>query len=346
MRMLACLAIASLMWVPAVSRSQDHDVPGAPAAQPYSDMPEIAPIGVRIGKYLDVPEASKGPPIDKAKGYRLQDLGDGLYMVTDNIYQSMLLAYDKGVVVIDAPPTFAAHLPAAIKEISNQPVTHIIYSHAHKDHIGGTRGLGGKPIIIAQEETAWRLKRDNDPDRPIPTVTFKDKYTLTVGGKTLELSYHGVGHLPGNIFISAPKQKVLMVIDTVFPRWMPWRRFAVAQDVLGSMAQVEEIAKMDWTTLVAGHVERTGTHEDVDTQIAFYHDLKDAAGKALASTKPGEGVAAADMGNPWAVFDNYIDRVVVQCVDTLSPKWQSRLAAFDVYIWDQCYSMEQTLRIE
>jgi hypothetical protein len=52
------------------------------------------------------------------------------------------------------------------------------------------------------------------------------------------------------------------------------------------------------------------------------------------------------MGNPWAVFDNYIDRVVVQCVDTLSPKWQSRLAAFDVYIWDQCYSMEQTLRIE
>jgi glyoxylase-like metal-dependent hydrolase (beta-lactamase superfamily II) len=160
------------------------------------------------------------------------------------------------------------------------------------------------------------------------------------------LSYHGVGHLPGNIFISAPKQKVLMVVDTVFPRWMPWRRFAVAQDVLGSIAQVEEIAKMDWTTLVAGHVERAGTHADVDAQVEFYHDLKDAAGKALASTKPGEGVNPADMGNPWAVFDNFIDRVAVQCVDTLTPKWKSRLAAFDVYIWDQCYSMEQTLRIE
>ena len=34
------------------------------------------------------------------------------------------------------------------------------------------------------------------------------------------------------------------------------------------------------------------------------------------------------------------------CVNTLAPKWQTRLAAFDVYIWDQCYSMEQTLRIE
>jgi hypothetical protein len=28
------------------------------------------------------------------------------------------------------------------------------------------------------------------------------------------------------------------------------------------------------------------------------------------------------------------------------PKWQSKLAAFDVYIWDQCYAMEQSLRID
>jgi hypothetical protein len=44
--------------------------------------------------------------------------------------------------------------------------------------------------------------------------------------------------------------------------------------------------------------------------------------------------------------DNYIDRVAGQCVNALTPKWSTRLAAFDVYIWDQCYSMEQTLRIE
>jgi hypothetical protein len=44
--------------------------------------------------------------------------------------------------------------------------------------------------------------------------------------------------------------------------------------------------------------------------------------------------------------DHYIDRVAVDCVNQLAPKWSSKLAAFDVYIWDQCYSMEQTLRIE
>ena len=30
----------------------------------------------------------------------------------------------------------------------------------------------------------------------------------------------------------------------------------------------------------------------------------------------------------------------------LTPKWSTRLAAFDVYMWDQCYSMEQSLRID
>ena len=316
------------------------------AGEPYPNMPSIAPIGVRIGRYMDVPASSQGPAIDPDKGYRLQDLGKGLYMITDNAIQSMFLVYDRGVVVIDAPQTLAGYIPKAIAEKSDKPITHLIYSHSHADHIGGAKALGGHPIIIAHEETLRLLKRDSDPNRPLPTVTFSDKYTLHVGNQVLELSYHGNGHEPGNIFIHAPSQRVLMVVDIVFPGWMPWRRFALAQDILGHFAQVEEIGKMDWDTFVGGHVARTGTHADVDVQAQFNRDVKQAAATALATTKPGEGLNPLDKNNPWAFFDHYIDRVAAQCVNTLTPKWSTRLAAFDVYIWDQCYSMEQTLRIE
>jgi glyoxylase-like metal-dependent hydrolase (beta-lactamase superfamily II) len=316
------------------------------AGDPYPNMPSIAPIGVRIAKYFDVPASSQGPAIDPAKGYRLQDLGSGLYMITDNAIQSMFLVYDRGVVVIDAPQNLAAFIPKAIAEVSNKPITHLIYSHSHADHIGGAKALGGHPTIIAHEETLRLLKRDADPNRPLPTVTFSDKYTLRVGNQVLELSYHGNGHEPGNIFIHAPKQRVLMVVDIVFPGWMPWRRFAVAQDINGYFAQVEEIRKMDWDTYIGGHVARTGTHADVDLQAEFLQDVKQAATTALATTKPGEGMNPLDKSNPWALFDDYIDRVAGQCVNTLTPKWSTRLAGFDTFIWDQCYSMEQTLRIE
>lgn len=317
------------------------------AAELYPNMPSIPPIGVRTGKYFDVPASAQGPAVDPAKGYRLQDFGGGLYMITDNQIQSMFLVYDRGVVVMDAPQSYAAKIPQAIKEVAgDKPITHLIYSHSHADHIGGAKALGDVPVIIAQDETLRLLKRDADPNRPLPTVTFADKYTLHVGGQVLELTYHGPGHAPGNIFIYAPKQRVLMVIDTVFPGWMPWRRFAVSQDVFDEFARVEDVRKMDWDTVVGGHVTRVGTHADVEMQAEFYRDIKQAAATALATTKIGETLNPLDKGNPWAVYDNYIDRVAAQCVNTLTPKWSTKLAGYDVFIWDQCYSMEQTLRID
>jgi glyoxylase-like metal-dependent hydrolase (beta-lactamase superfamily II) len=319
--------------------------PGSPG-EPYPHMPSIAPIGERIAKYIEVPASARGPAIDAAKGYRLQDLGDGLYMVTDNIYQSMFLVYDKGVVVADAPPNYAGKIPQAIAEVTDKLITHLIYSHSHTDHIGGAKSLGGSPVIIAHEETLRLLERAADPNRPLPTQTFVTQYNLTIGGKALELSYHGDAHEPGNIFIYAPKQRVLMAVDLVFPGWMPWRRFAIAHDVPGYFEQVALLRTLPWRTLVGGHVARTGTHADVDLQAEFMADLRKAASDALTSTQPGVGLDPLDAGNPWAGYDNYIDRVALACVNAVTPKWSQRLAAFDVYVWDQCYAMEQSLRID
>jgi len=70
--------------------------------------------------------------------------------------------------------------------------------------------------------------------------------------------------------------------------------------------------RYDYDVLVAGHVNRVGSKADVDNQLEFLQDLQAAAAEGLAQTKPGETVHRDDLGNPWAVFDNYIDRVVVQ----------------------------------
>jgi glyoxylase-like metal-dependent hydrolase (beta-lactamase superfamily II) len=344
---IQCVAFTCVFATLSIMAICQTGTAGAPGT-PYPNMPAIAPIGERIEKYIEVNESAKGPSIDPQKGYRLQKLGNGLYMITDNAYQSMFMVYETGVVVVDAPPAFAQQLPKAIAEVTSKPITHLIYSHSHIDHIGGTKSLnlGKSVIILAHEDTKRLLLRAKDSNRPIPTITFKDKYILKVGSQTLELSYHGVAHEPGNIFIYAPAQKTLMVIDMVFPGWMPWRRFALAQDIPAYFNQVEEINQLKWDVLVSGHVERTGTHADVALQLEFMNDLRNAARQALQSTKPAEGLNPVNIQNPWAVFDDYIDRVVIKCINALTPKWSKRLAGYDVYIWDQCYAMEQSLRID
>src|SRR5436190_6191425 len=98
----AIVALAAMLWSGATLAARADARPGTPGV-PYANLPAIAPIGVSVDKYVDIPGSAKGPTVDPAKGYRTQKLGDGLYMVTDGGYQSMFMTYEDGVVAIDAP---------------------------------------------------------------------------------------------------------------------------------------------------------------------------------------------------------------------------------------------------
>ena len=98
--------------------------------------------------------------------------------------------------------------------------------------------------IIAQEECAKLVEGANDPNRPVPNVTFKDKMALTLGKQTLLLDYRGDIHCNGNIFIYAPDQKILMVIDVIFPGWVPFSSLAMASDLRGFLRGHDEVGRV------------------------------------------------------------------------------------------------------
>jgi glyoxylase-like metal-dependent hydrolase (beta-lactamase superfamily II) len=68
--------------------------------------------------------------------YELQEIKPGVYVVSAGGYNSMFLVTQEGVVVVDAPPAIGDKMSAAVSEVTDRPITHLIYSHAHKDHIG------------------------------------------------------------------------------------------------------------------------------------------------------------------------------------------------------------------
>ena len=55
-------AVAVVFWMGAPLAARNGARPGTPGA-PYANMPAIAPIGVRVDKYLDVPDLAKGPAV-------------------------------------------------------------------------------------------------------------------------------------------------------------------------------------------------------------------------------------------------------------------------------------------
>ena len=129
-------------------------------------------------QFLPLPQQAR-PPQDPAEGYRLQRAGDAGYVVISGFVQSSFVVTSDGVVVVDAPPALADTLPAAIKQVTDKPVTHFIYTHSHYDHVGSATHFPNAERI-AHAETARILEVHADPERPLPTRTFDgDQMTLT-----------------------------------------------------------------------------------------------------------------------------------------------------------------------
>jgi glyoxylase-like metal-dependent hydrolase (beta-lactamase superfamily II) len=308
-----------------------------------------------VNATIQLPEAAKGPPIP-AKGYLVQQIGDGLYWLTDGAYQTMFMVTDKGVVAVDAPPTIGNNYLKAIAEVTTKPVTYVIYSHAHIDHIGAAGIFPKNATFIAQQEIATQLQGAKSVATnasmvpPIPTVTFTKNYTLQIGNQTLKLDYYGVNHSPGNIFIYAPKEKVLMLVDVVFPGWVPAPNLAFAQDTAGFI-KAHDIAlnNYDFDTLVAGHLTRLGTSNDVIVQREFVSDLEKAAAQANQQVSFGEiakQVGGGGQPNPWLIFSKYIDAVGENCVNNMLPKWENRLGGAQEFISTHCFTMAESGRID
>ena len=114
-------------------------------------------------------------------------------------------------------------------------MTHLVYSHHHADHGAASSLFDGDVVRIGHEETRRLLLRDDDPARPVPEVTFADRYTLEVGGERVELAWHGSNHTPDNIYIHFPDHDTLMFIDVVNAGWVPIYNTNLSEDVIGYM---------------------------------------------------------------------------------------------------------------
>src|SRR5258708_31229245 len=136
--------------------------------------------------FLPLPEQAR-PIADPAEGYRLQRVGEAGYVVISGIVQSSFVVTSAGVVVVDAPPALAEKIPAAIKRVTDKPVTHFIYTHSHYDHVGSASRFPSAEII-ANADTPRILAVHADPERPLPTRTFAGAQTmLETGAETIAL---------------------------------------------------------------------------------------------------------------------------------------------------------------
>jgi glyoxylase-like metal-dependent hydrolase (beta-lactamase superfamily II) len=301
--------------------------------------------------YAPVPTSSFGPALNE-QGYHVGRVERNLFWVTDGTYLSAFLATDEGVILFDAPPTIGYNLRRAVDEIAetegvSNRVTHLVYSHHHADHAGAANLFGDDLVRIGHEETRRLLIRDNDPTRPAPVVTFRDSYTLEVGGETVELAYHGPNHSADNIYIHFPNHDTMMLVDIVNPGWVPIYNLNLSDDAPGYLAAPDKALQYPWSHYIGGHLGRLGTREDLALHQQYVGDIVASSEAALASVDPTPYFVKYG-ANVWAGVKGYLDEVTATAAGPVVAKYTGVLGAADVeaFTYTTTFTIMQSMRLD
>jgi glyoxylase-like metal-dependent hydrolase (beta-lactamase superfamily II) len=224
-------------------------------------------------------------------------------------------------------------------------VTHLVYTHHHSDHAGASSLFGSNVVRIGHEETRRLLLRDKDPAKPTPEETFADQRTLEIGGERIQLAWHGSNHSPDNIYIHFPDHDTLMLVDIVLPGWAPFYGINLSEDVPGYMAAPAAALSYPWKHLIAGHLGRLGTRDDVTLHQQYIADIEAGARTALATVDPTPYFQKYGE-NLWAAVRGFLDAVADTAAAPVIEKYTGVLGAVDVFTAPTAFSILESIRLD
>jgi glyoxylase-like metal-dependent hydrolase (beta-lactamase superfamily II) len=211
------------------------------------------------------------------------------------------------VVVIDAlgSPRLAERLTAEIKKLTPLPISDVILTHYHADHIYGlqyfkalgahvTAHLAGQEYM--QSDTA-RLRLEasrtdlapwiDDKTRMVAADTWISGPTsLKIGGMVFELDHVGPAHTPEDLTVFVPAEKVLFAGDLFFNGRLPFVGKANSSQWIKSL---ELMLAHDATAVVPGHGPVSkDPKKDIGMTRDYLKFLRASMGQAVQDFVPFE----------------------------------------------------------
>ena len=225
-----------------------------------------------------------------------------------------------GVVVIDAlgSPALATRLLAEIRKVTPLPVTHVIVTHYHADHIYGLQTFKAQGAHIVAHRAAReylnsdtaRLRLEASRVQLAPWIDAQTRLVeadewidgekeLVVGGTRFQLKPVGPSHTPEDLAIFMPSEKVLFAGDLVFRSRIP---FVGQADSRHWIVALDNLLAFDTDVIVPGHGPLSSeARKDMQLTREYLIYLRTTMGQAAKNLEPfDEAYKATD----WTGFEH------------------------------------------
>jgi cyclase len=216
-----------------------------------------------------------------------------------------------GVVVVDSKnPGWGQPILDAIKTLTSNPVSTLINTHSHGDHVSGNVGFPTTVEIVTHETTKANMEamriytgRTEPPvnvfkdsnGRGLPTRTFADRMSLGNGTDQVDLYYFGRGHTGGDAWVVFPSLRALHAGDIFLGKRVPFLDAAnggSGVDIGDSLQRAHDtIRNVD--TIITGHSTQQMTWDDLAEWAAFNRDFLEVVRSGHAAGRTVDEIASS-----------------------------------------------------
>src|SRR6267142_1240903 len=252
-----------------------------------------------------------GPPAPRV--VEVEKLKDNLFVLKGGGGNTAVFITASGVVVVDAKnPGWGQPVLDKIKELTNKPVTTLINTHTHGDHVSGNVDFPATVDIIVQENTKTNMGKmipnstaqdqtvpaqtifQANNGRGLPKRTFKDKMTLFKGADEVDLYYLGRGHTNGDAWVLFPSLRVVHAADIFSGKNVP----LLDANNGGSAVRIADTLQKgldtfkNVDTIITGHSTQMNM-ADLKEYIAFNREFFNDVVAAKKAGKSVDDIAAS-----------------------------------------------------
>lgn len=263
---------------------------------------------VTVGAWSALAAGRQQPAAGQAapRVVEIEKLKDNYYVMKGGGGNSSVFITATGVVVVDTKnPGWGQPLLEAIKSVTSKPVTTIVNTHTHGDHVSGNVEFPANVDVVTHGNTAANMKmmRPNSSAAPsatpppnifndnggknLPKRTFTDHLTIGSGADRLELHYFGRAHTNGDALVYFPAHRIAHIAD-MFPGTelpiMDANNGGSALAYADTLTKTLAFTEKNVDVLVNGHRNVQSTNADLKAFIGF---VRGYVGDAQAAKKAG-----------------------------------------------------------
>jgi len=263
-------------------------------------LPAVVVVGLAVAGAAAQQQRPRIPPTGAIK-----KVSDNLYVIPGAGGNTTVFVTQAGVVLVDTKlPNNGEAILTQVRTVTDKPVSMIINTHSHPDHIGSNDYFPASVEVVTQENTRkWMAANPRVASNPVamPDRTFTDRMTLGSGDDRIELYYFGAGHTDGDAFVVFPARRAMAAGDVFAWKMSPLIDPMAGGSVLALPATLEKAVKgiPNVDTVIEGHGD-VNTWEGFRDYVQFNRALVDATTAGMGKKTTDEIVA--DLKAKFPVF--------------------------------------------